>query len=285
MEGVFLPYFKSRYNLNEKISMTRSDIVRSHPYFRCTAMILFICLIVFLSASCSGSRTVIRDDEGMGHFNDISDLNIVTYPDSSKTVISHGGRIVVVSGMVAGIFVGGFAGGMIGGLIGEAIFFPLDRRDARELINTYSLEDPILNVKGQFVSSFSGVYKFTKISESLNIETGSSVDHLKAKFEKGLVLDFKSTSWILVPHFFSVNKYDFVYSAQARVVSLDRNKTLWEGNCFHSSYQDNTSPLTIEQLTENNGELLKAILKEAGYKCGEGLFKEFSQEKKELKSQ
>ena len=104
------------------------------------------------------------------------------------------------------------------------------------------------------------------------------VADLKATFVSGIVLDFGTVGWGLValpkamP--FTAEHYEVAYLVRMRLVRLGDSRILWQATCgsVRRSVQENW---TMEQLTADDGALLKAKLNQAADECAAELLAQF----------
>jgi hypothetical protein len=212
---------------------------------------------VFLLIFCGCGPKLIRMDTGERARLKQVNIQAVRYPPPSFNVRTPGKAL---------------AGG--GGLLGGFISLGLFKSAGEKMTHDYSLEDPVVAVKDRFLSSLDadlGI-KASSVNEPLGKD---SLDELKTTFEKGMVFDFKTIQWMLFYFPTDWSHYRIAYSARSRLIRLEDSKILWQGVCEFIGKDPKTSP-TWEELTENNGALLKIKLKEAADACSKELLAQFN---------
>jgi hypothetical protein len=161
--------------------------------------------------------------------------------------------------------------GALGGAIAGAIQAGEAKQVGRQLVKDYGLEDPILKVKKSFldaVSSSSTFHSLNSVEDALVDDDRAS---LKKQFQKGLVFDFKTTSWSLNPTLFSPNNYRVQYTGRARLLSFPDGNIEWQGVC---ESEGNSAP-TLLQLVAHSGAILKSQLTSTADSCSKQLERQF----------
>jgi hypothetical protein len=143
----------------------------------------------------------------------------------------------------------------------------------------YRLVDPVGRVR-QLVLERLAVHlgKSSLRSTPERFVSTDQVADLKAIFASGMVLDFGTVGWGLValpkavP--FTVERYEVAYLARLRLVRLGDSRMLWQVTCgaMRRKAQENW---TMEQLTADQGALLKAKLTEMADECAVELLAQF----------
>ena len=159
---------------------------------------------------------------------------------------------------------------LVGGLLGVALYVA----KGNEMVKDHNLEDPILQVKNNFLSA---VVQNTGITSSRSIQepqSEDSLDELQKALGKSLVIDFKTTEWVLSYIRFDWSHYRLRYLAQARLIRLNEPRIIWQGVCKVEEDQLLANP-TWDEIIANNASLLKAKMKEAANRCADQLIAQF----------
>ena len=168
--------------------------------------------------------------------------------------------------------------GAIGGAIAGAVQAGEAEQVGNQLVKDYGLEDPILKIKKSFleaVSRSSNLHNLNSVQEALIDDDRSN---LRKQFQKGFVLDFKTTAWSLRPVPLNPNNYRVQYTGRARVLSFPEGKIEWQGVCETEGKVENSTP-TLLQLVANSGAILKSQLNSASDSCSEQLEQQFARSK------
>lgn len=142
------------------------------------------------------------------------------------------------------------------------------------MANEYALEDPALRLQSRFLSSLEKELGIKDIRIFQKSPSGESIDELKGMIGKGMVLDFKTTQWMLFYYPTDWSHYRIAYAARGRLVRLEEPKIIWQGTCEFIGQDPKTSP-TMAELVANNGALLKQRINEAADACAEQLWSHF----------
>lgn len=212
--------------------------------------------VLFLLLSGCASTLIQMDKEERSRLNNQSDIQAVHYP-SSFSVRTPGKAI---------------AGG--GGALGAIFSLGLYESAGDKMAKEYALEDPALRVQSRFLSSLEkdlGIKNIRIVQES---PSKDSIDDLKRTAGKGMVLDFKTTQWMLFYYPTDWSHYRIAYSARGRLVRLEEPKIIWQGTCEFIGQDPKTSP-TMDELVANNGALLKQKINEAADACAEQFWSHF----------
>ena len=150
-----------------------------------------------------------------------------------------------------------------------------------------SLEDPLQTVKERFLATVAGVLGLTNVRpmedprfSPSKMRYGVAVSELVGVFGHGYVIDFQTTSWSLtvwgdetIWQFNMTNAAApalLAYRARARLIDLDRGKTLWQTKCYV-----HTERHKGEEWVANDHELLKAKRDQVAALCAEQLADKF----------
>ncbi len=223
--------------------------------YRDSKWIVLACVISLIFCGCAPKLIKLDADERAR----LKQVNIqaVHYPPPSFNVRTPGKAL---------------AGG--GGLLGGFISLGLFKSAGEKMTHDYSLEDPVVVVKDRFLSSLDSDFGI-KTSSAHEPLSKDSLDELKTTLGKGMVFDFKTIQWMLFYFPTDWSHFRIAYSARSRLIRLEDSKILWQGVCEFIGQDPKTSP-TWEQLTENNGALLKIKLSEAADACSKELLAQFN---------
>lgn len=164
--------------------------------------------------------------------------------------------------------------------------------DAQGDASRYSpipLEDPLQTVKEGFLATVVGELGLTNVRAVaarrfpptlLKVGYAIGVSELARVFGHGYVIDIQTTSWALTVYgdekwwqFNMTTHYApglLVYGARARLIDLDRGKTLWQAKCYAL-----TERHTAGEWVANDHELLKDKRDQLAALCAEQLAGKF----------
>ena len=216
-------------------------------------------LVFLLSLSMVGctSAPVRMDKEELGHLRGRSDIKAVHYPPFQFSVRTPGKAI---------------AGG--GGALGAMLSLGMFESAGDKMTKEYALADPAPMVQERFVSALGQDPGITTIQSVQETPGNDDLGELKRVTGQGLVFDFKTTQWMLFYYPTDWSHYRIAYSARGRLVRLEDSKVIWLGTC-EAIGQDPTSSPTMDELTANNGALLKTKINEAAETCAQQLLTSF----------
>jgi hypothetical protein len=178
------------------------------------------------------------------------------YGPASLSVMSGGAR----SAMVVGVLFGA-----VGGAIGGGLSAYLASSAGKEMMTTYQLEDPIVDVKAQFLSAFSETFGFSPI-ESILEPIGKKELSAQSQEITGVILDFKTIQWGLSD---KTVEATISYQAHARVFQATGGKVLWEEKCNIQDNHETATPKLKEIQTMPIGALWKERFATVGRKCAD----------------
>ncbi len=214
-------------------------------------------LTLFLLMHGCGPSLIQMDKNELSRLENLSNIHAVHYPSSSFNVRTPGKTL---------------AGG--GGALGSIISLGLFESAGEKMTKDYALEDPILNVQNHFLSSLETDLGLTNIRIVQESPSEDSIDELKRTVGNGMVIDFKTTQWMLYYYPTDWSHYRIAYSARGRLVRLEDSQIIWQGTCESVGQDPKTSP-TMNELIANNGALLKEVISEAANACAEQLSTHF----------
>ena len=152
-----------------------------------------------------------------------------------------------------------------------------DLRSAQELggklLQEFGIQDPVLRVKSKSIDLLA--------HENLkNVQTFDSLlpddepAKLKQTLDSEVVIDFKTITWMLSSYKKNPGHYIDAYRARSRLVQVEDGKVLWEGEC-HMKQHDLTTAPTMDELTVNQGALLKSIFQDNADACADEIVAQF----------
>jgi hypothetical protein len=176
-------------------------------------------------------------------------------------------------------FAVGVVGALTGGLGGAAYGLAMEAR-ADAFVRKYSLEDPAGRARETFIGSLADQIDVARFIPAQDILAEDGVEALQKKFGAGVVLDFQTKIWGLMPAGpFSVSNYQVPYAVRSRLLRLSDGRVLWQGYCRRTG-SDSDSRATWDEFTANSGALLKKKLGEAAEACVKELVAQFLEKQK-----
>ena len=168
------------------------------------------------------------------------------------------------------------------GIVGAVIAGRAQATEAKQvgsqLMKDYNLEDPILKTKRSFLDGVSRRLNLQNIHLVQDPLLDDDRASLIKQFEKGLVFDFKTTTWSLTPLLLNMHHYHVQFTGRARLLSFPEGKIEWQGTCEAEGKMEQGAP-TLLQLVANSGTLLKEQLMSASESCSEQLERQFMESK------
>lgn len=154
----------------------------------------------------------------------------------------------------------------------------------KDYAKRYAITDPAAGIKEsleQALEKEAGFRKFVSFAQPLARSTPSSTDAVKAAYGSGMVLEVNTIDWGGM--YFPSNwmRYRLGYGAQARLIRLDDSyrldnaQVLWKGTCWYNAATHGKLEPSMDELTANNGALLKKIAADAGKYCSDLLVSQF----------
>jgi len=126
------------------------------------------------------------------------------------------------------------------------------------------LPDLAPRVKERLVNSLKADLNLTNLRMVSEVPQNTNVETLKKIFDTGVVLDVQTRKW-------GIDNNRAKYSALVRLVRLSDSTVVWEAACNEFVAGKGTSAPAREALIANDGELLKAKLREAADGCADQL--------------
>ena len=138
-------------------------------------------------------------------------------------------------------------------------------------VRAYSLSDPAVKAREAFIAALAGQIEAARLTQIQDILSEDSVENLRKRFGGGVVLDFQTEIWGLLPAPLSL-LYQTPYAVRSKLVRLADGRVLWRGYCHH---RGSDFRATWEEFTANSGALLKKKLAETAKACGKELVSQF----------
>jgi hypothetical protein len=136
--------------------------------------------------------------------------------------------------------------------------------EGNELRTQLALEDPVLRSKERLVKVVQSGLDLTQVRSIPKPQEGDAVASIKRAYGDGVLLDVRTTRW-------GIHNNRAKYQARARLVRLADSRVLWEAACNEVVAGKDAREPTREEISANNGALLKAKLGEAAELCADQL--------------
>lgn len=150
------------------------------------------------------------------------------------------------------------------GLFGGLAMVSAASSDGTKMQTEYAIEDPALLVKERLIAALRTELGLADVRPL--VDAAPDDDALAKLVGTGMVVDVRTSEWVLT-YFPTVgSRYRFRYAATARIVRLPGRSVLWEGRCL-SVPDDPADAPTMDELKANQGEILKLKLREAADAC------------------
>ena len=150
-----------------------------------------------------------------------------------------------------------------------------------QIVGEPGREDPALELKTRFIEAVTTELGLTSIE---NIPQSPSPEDdlmLRHKFRDGFLFSFQSTmvTFFYYPQltiFFHLipSTYYLLYAGKGALWSFKAGRTVWEASCGLDTTNASHDP-TLEELTANQGQLLKRMVSEATKECASQLIAHF----------
>lgn len=145
-------------------------------------------------------------------------------------------------------------------------------REGKRWVAEYALEDPSIKAGRLFLSDLK---KLDMEARSFQEAADDSPGALREAFgAKGLVLDMKTTRWMLAYFPADATRYRLTFEARARLISLEGPEIIWKARCRYTEGDIGKSS-TLTEFEANHAALLRDRLNEAADSCAKELRGEF----------
>ena len=143
-----------------------------------------------------------------------------------------------------------------------------------QIVGESGLEDPTLELKTNFIAAVTtelGLTSIENIPQSLSPE-----DYLmlRDKFRDGFLFSFQSGVVTFMVSPLSLTRYHLIYGGKGELRSFKADRTIWESPC-DGFYENASHNPTLEELSANQGQLLKQMVSEATKECASQLVAHF----------
>lgn len=145
------------------------------------------------------------------------------------------------------------------------------------------LVDPTFEVKAQFITSVTTELGLTSIENIPKPVSPEDFIMLRQKFRDGVVFAFGSTKVELRYYPLTPTRYSLIYKGEGVLWNFKGNDDLWRSSC-HVVNEDVSPRPTLEELTANQGQLLKRMVSDATRECASQLVAHFLSSGKASKS-
>jgi hypothetical protein len=95
----------------------------------------------------------------------------------------------------------------------------------------YSLEDPLIEVKQQFLNGLQENLSLKNIRSISQYRLNNNLPQLKRTYMQGLVLSFHTSTWKLIPYRCVKACYRLEYSVVARLIHVESENIAWQKEC------------------------------------------------------
>ncbi|HEV8584940.1 MAG TPA: hypothetical protein VGT02_08210 [Methylomirabilota bacterium] len=157
--------------------------------------------------------------------------------------------------------------GALGGIGGGIAAMQMES-EGKKMMAEQGLEDPALAVKERLATALESGLRLPKVIRVSDAMESDDVDGLARRFHGGLLLEVKTTSWLVgsLPGFAIPRKYGLTYEAQARLIRLDDRKVLWRSACDLPAHRAPTAA-PLDDVRANSWAMLKVMLAQAAERC------------------
>ena len=155
----------------------------------------------------------------------------------------------------------------IGGFLFSLLFMPVAmamEASHDDLAGLYQLENPNRNIEQNLTRRMVKEYELKDVRLNESHESWSEPEDLKRRFSQGLLLEVRNIQWGLQPS--SWSQFHVVLKSGARLVSVQDAKEIWYDTCAAEKIDAERDP-KLEDLKAKDGELLKAMVKQATETC------------------
>ncbi len=148
-------------------------------------------------------------------------------------------------------------------------------KNGKEWSEENGITHPMAAMRDRMVSRLKtelGVYNFKHLVNTIDA-SNDAPEKLKAQFGNGLLMDFTGVYQVIY-YLGDMSRYHMYYNARARLVRLDDNKIMWQGNC-RLDVEDPDNRPTIDDLQANKAARLKEWLNRGTTDCSSQLANQF----------
>lgn len=218
----------------------------------------FVAAVLLLVVTGCSPKIIQPDKDVINALRNSSVIEFVRYDPAELVVVTPGKAIA-----------GG--GGLLGGLFSEAMF----RSDGRRMTEDYSLVDPAIIVQSEFADSVIKKLGVISIDIIEEVHGSSELSDLKSIYDDTMIIDFETKRTMLFYAPTDWQHYRIAYTVKVRMIDLKNLKVIWKSTCAFVD-KDKSSSLTLEELENDSGALLKEKISEAAKHCGVKLAEGFN---------
>lgn len=165
--------------------------------------------------------------------------------------------------------------GLVAGPVAEAASAQRGLEVGEQVRVQLGLDDPVKRVHERLVAGLASTPRFRLLPTApARFLSHDAPSELRATLGSGLVLDFRTISWGIVAatKFLpgTTHQYQAFYGVRVRVVRLPDSGVVWQAGCT-SVGRNPKGKWTHEELTADDGRLLKSKLNEAADACADQL--------------
>jgi hypothetical protein len=228
--------------------------------------LLFLIVFLFSGGCASTDLAPIKMEKGgIEKLKNQSTVIAIHYKPSSFRLVT------VDTTMASGI---GVLFGAVGGAISAGVTNNKIESAGQEMVENYSLQDPVLRVKEQILGGLNtnhGVNNIHAVPETMVEE---NFDLLRKQYGTGILIDFMTVNWGLGFFPFDRSHYRTPLFVRSRLVDLKDSKVLWQGSCRVMEEKTDSSP-DLDEIKAENGALLKKKLIAAADICAKEIIAQF----------
>lgn len=142
----------------------------------------------------------------------------------------------------------------------------------------YGVPDPAASIKENMARGMErelGLRNLVRVAQPGPRDAIGKVDAIKSAFGKGMVLEVTTFHWGAGYFPADWTHYRVGYGAQARLVHVNDGRIIWKSMCNYDSYNQTGVKPSMDELTANNGAVLKQIVGGAEKYCTDLFINQF----------
>ena len=146
-----------------------------------------------------------------------------------------------------------------------------------QVASRYALDDPSVELKTHFIGSISsklGLGTVEIIPEALSPPTPEGELMLSNKYPDALFFEFQMVKTEFALEGLNLSRYVLVYRGSAALYKYSETRYLWKSLC-EGIYENPSQSPTFDDLTVNQGQVLKQMVSEATKACANELVEHF----------
>lgn len=147
-----------------------------------------------------------------------------------------------------------------------------------QIVGEPGLEDPTLELKTRFIAAVTTELGLTSIENISQSPSPEDYLMLRHKFRDGFLFSFQSAMVTFLVSPLSFTRYHLMYGGKGELESFKAGSTVWEASCGvdkEVDKEDASHNPTLEELSANQGQLLKRMVSEATKECASQLIAHF----------